>query len=105
MRTRAASVATSRAWSSSCASEPSSTTPSRRMSGPRVNPWPMSVTRITEKARKITRPRPGNGSPVAVRERQGQRGGQRERSAHAAPAEDEHDPWQAATDRVGQATG
>ena len=67
----------------------SATTPSAWMTSGSVRPWPTSVARITEKVRKITRSRSGNGSPVGERERQGQRSRERHDAAHPGPRDDE----------------
>ena len=57
-------------------------TPSQRISGGSVSPCSTSVTKITAKVRKRIRSRCGK----SLRERE--RGGQRDRAAHARPADD-----------------
>ena len=67
----------------SSARAPSSSRPRHADQRRQREPLDSSVPRITEKVRKMIRSRSGNGAAGVDRQRQGQRGGERDGAAHA----------------------
>ena len=75
-----------RAGARPCRARP---TPSQRITAGSIRPWPTSVMMMTPKVTNRIRSRCGNGAPLAMRQRNGERRGERDHAAHAGEGEHE----------------